>query len=213
MFRTREGREKLAERSAKAGRVDSAQLIIGIGLGGVRATESIRLHGGGGGKKSGYIRRGRIKKFVWWNWINSSVRRVPWIYEPRKNRAAQRAISNLGSTSPGKATNGIVANPIEFLPGEFGRERRERRRRGEEERCGKRRGFKLNYRGRKRGGSGTGYEGERGEVGSVARASRQRDKRGQKRAKQMSVNNRLRPAARRSTPWFAGTSVSVPLFH
>lgn len=63
------------------------------------------------------------------------------------------------------------------------------------------------------GGSGTGYEGERGEVGSVARASRQRDKRGQKRAKQMSVNNRLRPAARRSTPWFASTSVSVPLFH
>lgn len=37
------GRKKLAERLAKAGRVDSAQLIIGIGLGGVRATESIRL--------------------------------------------------------------------------------------------------------------------------------------------------------------------------
>lgn len=59
---------------------------------------------------------------------------------------------------------------------------------------GGRGGFKLNYR--------EGGEEEGGEVGSVARASRQRDKRGQKRAKQMSVNNRLRPAARRSTPRF-----------
>lgn len=135
-----------------------------------------------------------------------------WIYEPLA-RVAPRTISNLGSTWPGKA-DGIVASyrvspeRMENWVGKGGIRRRRGRRRG-----GKRRGFKLNYRGRKRRGSGTGYEGERGEVSSVARASRQRDKRGQKRAKQMSVNNRLRPAARRSTPWFASTSVSVPLFH
>lgn len=52
----------------------------------------------------------------------------------------------------------------------------------------------------------------RGTSEVVARG-RQHDKRGQKRAKQMSVNNRLRPAARRSTPWFASALVPVPLFH
>lgn len=90
---------------------------------------------------------------------------------------------------------------LEFL-GRIRSGKEKRKKRGEE---GGRGGFKLNYR--------EGGEEEGGEVGSVARASRQRDKRGQKRAKQMSVNNRLRPAARRSTPRFASTSVSVPLFH
>lgn len=81
------GRGEKLERSAKA--EDSAQLIIG--LGGVRATESIRLPRvtRGGGKKSGHI-RGRIKRvgrLGWWNWINSSARRL---VETRKNRVESR---------------------------------------------------------------------------------------------------------------------------
>lgn len=109
------GRKKLAERLAKAGRVNSAQLIIGIGLGGVRATESIRLprvtrrrrRGEGGEKKSGYI-RGRIKKFVsrdlgWWNWINSSVRRARRGFTNRwlaSRRARYRISDRLGREKP-----------------------------------------------------------------------------------------------------------------
>lgn len=60
MFRT-EGGGEIGKIGEGRGRVDSAQLIIG--LGGVRATESIRLPRvtRGGGKKSGHI-RGRIKR-------------------------------------------------------------------------------------------------------------------------------------------------------
>lgn len=195
MFRT-EGGGEIGKIGEGRGRVDSAQLIIG--LGGVRATESIRLPRvtRGGGKKSGHI-RGRIKRVGRLlvveldKFVGPSGRGDSSCWNRRKIRGEK---SNCGVTY------------LEFL----GRIRSGKEE--EEEEGGGGRGFKLNYRGRKRGLRGGGEEG--GEVvGSVARASRQRDKRGQKRAKQMSVNNRLRPAARRSTPRFASTSVSVPLFH
>lgn len=69
-------------------------------------------------------------------------------------------------------------------------------------------GWKWRFRGEREVARVT-----RGRTCECAARGRQRDKRGQKRAKQMSVNNRLRPAARRSTPSFASASVPVPLFH